>query len=150
MLSLWPPGPTAVESGIGISILSTPRAIDFDSEDGLRAARRPGRDGVILTEGKRRGLFLPQVWDGLPDARSFRARLRQKAGLAPDHWSGAIRAFRFTAETFKGKVAVQPSGRQTRVDRRTAMPGRAPFTTTGRSILLEHLAHGVEPAFSSK
>ncbi|MDA0704113.1 MAG: AmmeMemoRadiSam system protein B [Proteobacteria bacterium] len=94
--------------GIGISILSTPRAIDFDSEDGLRAALRPGLDGVVLTEGKRRGLFLPQVWASLPDAQGFVARLKQKAGLAPDHWSDEIRAFRFTAETFKGKLDVRP------------------------------------------
>ena len=114
--------------GIGISILSTPRAIDFDSEDGLRAALRPGAfgseaeavdalqpdvDGVILqAEGPdgqtRRGLFLPQVWASLPDAQGFVARLKQKAGLAPDHWSDEIRAFRFTAETFKGKLDVRP------------------------------------------
>jgi AmmeMemoRadiSam system protein A len=95
--------------GIAVSILSTPREMEFDSEEELRAALRPKRDGVILTAGKRRGLFLPQVWAGLPDARDFLERLKRKAGLAPDYWSDEIRAFRFTAETFKGKVAVQPA-----------------------------------------
>ena len=104
-------GATELNSlGLGISILSTPRPIAFDSEDKLRAALRPDRDGMILTEGKRRGLFLPQVWKSLPDAGDFLARLKQKAGLAPDHWSNEMRAFRFTAETFKGQVAVQPAG----------------------------------------
>jgi AMMECR1 domain-containing protein len=36
-----------------------------------------------LEEGKR-GTFLPQVWEDLSDPGQFIARLKHKAGLAPD------------------------------------------------------------------
>jgi uncharacterized protein len=39
---------------------------------------------VILEHGGRRGTFLPQVWDSLPDPRRFVQELKRKAGLAPD------------------------------------------------------------------
>ena len=85
---------------VSISILSTPRPIEFHSEGELISALRPDMDGVILSEGERRGLFLPQVWSSLPDPRLFLSRLKTKAGLASDRWSDQIRAWRFSTESF--------------------------------------------------
>lgn len=85
---------------IGISILSTPRPISFGGEAELIAALRPGVDGLILSEGGRRGLFLPQVWETLPEAPRFLAHLKQKAGFGPGYWSEGIEALRFATESF--------------------------------------------------
>ena len=82
---------------ISLSILGPPEEIAFASEEELIAALRPGEDGVILEEGKRRGLFLPAVWESLPEPAEFLRHLKRKAGLPPDHWSDSLRAFRFPA-----------------------------------------------------
>ncbi len=55
----------------------------------------PFEDGIILSDGNRRGLFLPQVWDQLPDPKDFLAHLKRKAGLPIDHWSTTMQAQRF-------------------------------------------------------
>ncbi|MGH8736295.1 MAG: AmmeMemoRadiSam system protein B [Burkholderiales bacterium] len=67
-----------------VSLLSTPESAEFGDEIDLLGRLRPGVDGVILEHGGRRGTFLPQVWDSLPDPRRFLQELRRKAGLAPD------------------------------------------------------------------
>jgi AmmeMemoRadiSam system protein B/AmmeMemoRadiSam system protein A len=82
---------------VSISVLTPPIEIAFASEEELLALLRPGIDGLILTEGPRRGLFLPQVWDSLPEPRAFLAHLKRKAGLSPNHWSPTLKAFRFRA-----------------------------------------------------
>jgi AmmeMemoRadiSam system protein B/AmmeMemoRadiSam system protein A len=68
-------------TGLEVSLLSTPKPILFKDDDDLVAQLRPGIDGIILECEGKRGTFLPQVWDGLPDARQFIAHLRQKAGI---------------------------------------------------------------------
>ena len=72
---------------IEVSILTLPERLKFDSPDDLLAKLRPGVDGVVLRVGSHQGLFLPQVWEQLPDKRKFLDRLaEEKAGLAPDAW----------------------------------------------------------------
>ncbi len=83
---------------IAISVLSPPQAMHFSSERDLLAQLRPGVDGLILSEGRRRGTFLPSVWESLPDATEFLRHLKLKAGLAPDHWSTTLQVERYTAE----------------------------------------------------
>jgi len=78
---------------IDISILGPASPIPVSSEAELIAALRPGRDGVILTEGARRGLFLPAVWDSVADAKDFIEHLKDKAGISK--WSPRVRAERF-------------------------------------------------------
>lgn len=85
---------------LGISILSTPRPILFRSEPDLVEQLRPARDGLILVDGKRRGLFLPQVWESLAEPRRFLAGLKTKAGLPEDYWSDELAIYRFTTESF--------------------------------------------------
>ncbi len=65
-----------------VSLLSTPERAEFGDEIDLLGRLRPGVDGVILEHRGRRGTFLPQVWDSLPDARRFMQELKRKAGLA--------------------------------------------------------------------
>ena len=79
---------------IEISVLSLPQPI------------RPehivaGRHGLIVTQGSRRGLLLPQVaeengWD----AQTFLAQTCVKAGLPADAWQQGATIEAFTAEVF--------------------------------------------------
>jgi AmmeMemoRadiSam system protein A len=85
---------------IEISVLTPPEPIDCDGEQALLAALVPGRDGVILAEGGCRGTFLPAVWEQLPRPELFLRSLKQKAGLAPDHWSDQLQAWRYRTESF--------------------------------------------------
>ena len=60
-----------------------------------------GHDGLIVEEGPRRGLLLPQVatergWD----RPTFLTQTCVKAGLKPDAWKSGARLFTFQAEVF--------------------------------------------------
>jgi len=60
-----------------------------------------GRHGLVVEEGLRRGLLLPQVateWGW--DARTFLAQACLKAGLPTDAWQRGARVFRFEAVVF--------------------------------------------------
>lgn len=85
---------------IEISILTQPVQMTIHSEEELKQQLRPGQDGLILSEGYHRGLFLPAVWDKLPDVESFVQHLKQKAGLPTDYWSSTIRCKRFASFEF--------------------------------------------------
>lgn len=83
---------------IHISILKPAEPVSFASEQDLLSQLQPGIDGLILEEGRRRGTFLPSVWEQLPEPELFLRHLKQKAGLAPDYWSENIRIYRYRAE----------------------------------------------------
>jgi len=83
---------------IHLSILTPAEPVSFSSEQDLLSQLQPGIDGLILEEGRRRGTFLPSVWDSLPEPKQFLRHLKQKAGLAPDYWSKTIRVYRYQAE----------------------------------------------------
>lgn len=82
---------------LSVSVLSAPVPLPAAREGDLLDALRPGDDGLILEDGSRRALFLPAVWEMLPDPRDFLAHLKRKAGLPPDHWSSTLRFHRFGA-----------------------------------------------------
>jgi AmmeMemoRadiSam system protein A len=84
---------------IHISILSESEPITFGSEEHLIQQLRPGIDGLILTEGMRKGTFLPSVWESLTEPRDFLRHLKQKAGLPADYWSNQIKVERYTTES---------------------------------------------------
>lgn len=85
---------------IKISVLTPPEPIAFSTETELLEAIEPGIDGLILSDGTRRGTFLPSVWSQLPTREGFLRHLKQKAGLAPNHWSPRIRVERYRTESF--------------------------------------------------
>jgi hypothetical protein len=84
---------------IHISMLTAPQPLPVASEAELLAQLRPFVDGLILSEGARRGTFLPSVWEQLSDPREFLRHLKRKAGLPDDYWSAAIEVQRYTAES---------------------------------------------------
>jgi AmmeMemoRadiSam system protein A len=90
---------------ISLSILSTPEALVFSSEEGLLRKIRPGIDGLILRQGEHQGTFLPSVWESLPEPEGFLRHLKQKAGLPEDYWSDSLQVLRYTAQQIKPSTA---------------------------------------------
>jgi len=86
---------------IEVSVLSAPEPMAFSSRDEALEKLRPGVDGVILTAGRRRATFLPQVWDELPDREEFISHLLMKAGLPPTFWDDSVRIERYTVAAFE-------------------------------------------------
>ncbi|NLO91979.1 MAG: AmmeMemoRadiSam system protein B [Elusimicrobia bacterium] len=73
--------PELQSTRIEISALSEPARVE--SPDAIT----PGRHGVILRNGEKQGLFLPQVWKELPAKEKFLEELCvQKAGLPGNCW----------------------------------------------------------------
>ncbi|MBT5512932.1 MAG: AMMECR1 domain-containing protein, partial [Rhodospirillaceae bacterium] len=87
------------EMHLSISVLSPQTPMAFKDEADFMRQLRAGRDGLVISDGNRRALFLPSVWEQLSDPAVFVSRLKQKAGLAPDHWSDTFRAQRFVTES---------------------------------------------------
>jgi len=87
------------ELGVHLSVLGPPEPLEVGCEEELLALLRPGVDGLILEDQGRRGTFLPQVWESLPEPRAFLRELRRKAGLAPEHWSETLRVHRYTVQS---------------------------------------------------
>jgi AMMECR1 domain-containing protein len=63
---------------------------------------------VMLTGRGARGLFLPSVWDQLPEAADFLRHLKAKAGLRPDDDLVGVHAERFV--TVKVDASALPAG----------------------------------------
>lgn len=80
---------------IEVSLLSPTERVAVADEADLAARLRPGVDGVILEYAGRRGTFLPQVWESLPEPRAFLAALKRKAGLPEDFWSAQMNVWRY-------------------------------------------------------
>jgi len=80
---------------VEVSLLSTPKPLRFADEDDILAQLCPGEDGIILEGAGRRGTFLPQVWDALPEPRKFMRELAKKAGLAADERLARCRVSRY-------------------------------------------------------
>jgi AmmeMemoRadiSam system protein A len=85
---------------VEVSLLSTTEAIEFATEQDALERIRPGVDGLILEHGGRRGTFLPQVWDNIPEPAEFLRQLKVKAGLKSDFWAPDVRLSRYTVMKF--------------------------------------------------
>ncbi len=78
-----------------VTVLGDLQPIAFSDEADLVRQLRPGTDGLLIREGDKRGVFLPAVWESVPEPRAFLKRLKHKAGFAPDYWSEGLEAWRF-------------------------------------------------------
>ena len=85
---------------VEVSVLSPSEALEFGSEQEALERIRPGIDGLIFEHGARRGTFLPQVWETIPDPAEFLRQLKRKAGLEPDVWADEVRLLRYTVVKF--------------------------------------------------
>ena len=66
---------------IEISLLSTPKEVQYTNFEDLRKKIRVGIDGVIIKQGGKQATFLPQVWEQLPNFDDFFTHLFHKAGI---------------------------------------------------------------------
>jgi AmmeMemoRadiSam system protein B/AmmeMemoRadiSam system protein A len=89
-----------------VSVLSPlePVPVSGPGEAEALAALRPGVDGLLLEAEGRRAIFIPAMWEELPDPAEFVGHLRRKAGLPPG-WSPGTRLQRFTAERYQEEGA---------------------------------------------
>lgn len=81
-----------------VSVLSPLEPVPVASEADALAALTPGVHGAVLECGRRRGVFIPEVWKQLPDKHDFLAHLKRKAGLPVDAWLPGTTLSRFTAQ----------------------------------------------------
>lgn len=80
---------------VEVSLLSPIQPIAFSSEADALAALRPGVDGVVLEYRHYHSTFLPQVWEQVPEPKTFLAHLKRKAGLPADFWTSELRLLRY-------------------------------------------------------
>lgn len=86
---------------IAVSLLSDPVPIEFSDEADLLFKIRPFKDGIIIKDANRQAVYLPSVWEQLPDKKEFLNSLKIKAGLRPDYFSKTFEAYRFEAVYIK-------------------------------------------------
>ena len=102
---------------IGAFLKEIPKDVDFEIfirgvKDSFKGEKlldkiEPEKDGLILKRAWFSGLFLPQVWEQLPDKIEFLENLCYKAGLSDkDAWKTAD-IYRFRVQAFKEK---EPNG----------------------------------------
>jgi AmmeMemoRadiSam system protein B/AmmeMemoRadiSam system protein A len=86
---------------VEVSLLSTPKPLRFADEADLLAQIEAGADGLILEAEGKRGTFLPQVWEELPEKRAFLTHLLRKAGLPADTRLARCKVFRYRVAKWK-------------------------------------------------
>lgn len=87
---------------IEISILTEPEFVEANGA--LLEKINPHKDGLILKYGFNAGLFLPQVWEQIPDKEEFLDNLCLKASLPPGTWKKPdAKIFRFHVQAFEEK-----------------------------------------------
>jgi uncharacterized protein (TIGR00296 family) len=94
---------------IEISVLTKPDLVEVQHPEEYLSLLEPGRDGLILQHGLHTGLFLPQVWETIPDPKEFLGALCYKAWLPDsDAWKDReTKLFRFRARVFR---EIRPGG----------------------------------------
>ena len=80
---------------VSVSLLSQPERIDFSSEADLLCKITPHKDGLIIRDGLYEAVFLPSVWDMLPEKLDFLKALKKKAGMNENYSSETMEAFIF-------------------------------------------------------
>lgn len=88
------------ELDLHVSLLTPLEPFPVESREDLLERIRPGSDGLLLDDPPHRAIFLPQVWESLPEPEGFLEELLLKAGLSRNHWSDSIRFFRYRVEEF--------------------------------------------------
>jgi len=116
---------------VEVSVLTTPKSIYYNQPSDLLTKLRPKVDGVVLEipirinnrQASAQAVFLPTVWEEIPDPAEFMSRLTLKAkrsleirlsvqakkqvrvNLAPNAWRGQQARIRtFQTENFEGPL----------------------------------------------
>ncbi len=83
---------------IDISLLSEPKQMFFLNEEDLLNKIVPFKDGIIIKDGNYQAVYLPSVWEEIPDKNLFLKSLKVKAGMKPEHFSKTFEAYKFETE----------------------------------------------------
>lgn len=86
---------------VEVSLLTPAVPMTYSDEADAIRRMQPGIDGMIFECYGRRGTFLPQVWESLPDPREFFSHLKQKAGFSPDFWSPDVKLYRYEVQKWR-------------------------------------------------
>ena len=87
---------------IEVSVLTKPELIRVNRPDEYLKKISQRKDGLIIRYGIASGLFLPQVWEKIPDKKQFLDNLCWKAGLPSGTWRlPDVKIYRFRAQIFK-------------------------------------------------
>lgn len=87
---------------LSVSVLTAPEPLPVVDEADLLRRLRPLTDGLIIESGSSHALFLPAVWEQLPEPALFLAHLKAKAGLDPHSPTKGLQAWRFEAVQLRG------------------------------------------------
>lgn len=90
---------------VEVSLLSELEPMHAKSEEIACSKLVPKRDGLVFKYGSHKATFLPQVWDQLPEAKTFLAHLKQKAGLAADFWHPEVLLYRYQVSKYRESAA---------------------------------------------
>lgn len=98
------------EITVEVSILTKPEKIQGNEENEILQEINSREDGLILENGHNKGLFLPQVWEKIPNKRDFLGQLCFKGGLSdPSTWlSDESDLYKFQVQAFKEE---EPNGK---------------------------------------
>lgn len=80
---------------ISVSILSSIERIKFKDEKDLLSQIYP--HGIIISDKGQRAVYLPIVWEQLPDREIFLNSLKEKAGFPANYFSRSFEAYKFNA-----------------------------------------------------
>ncbi len=81
---------------ISVSLLSPPTKISFIDEQDLLNKITPFEDGIIIRDEGHQAVYLPSVWEQIPNKVDFLNNLKMKAGLHPTHFSQTFEAFKYS------------------------------------------------------
>lgn len=86
---------------VSVSILTEPKKIDFNGEKDLLKKIVKNKDGIIIKDGEYQAVYLPSVWEQIPDKKEFLNSLKVKAGLDSDYFSDTLEAYKFETTYIK-------------------------------------------------
>ena len=88
---------------VHISLLTPPEPLPLGlNEMQLMKQLVPLKDGLILKQGHLHSVFLPQVWQQLPDPQEFLLHLKLKGGWSAKSPIEAIECSKFQVQEFGG------------------------------------------------
>ena len=82
---------------VSVSVLTPRTEIPHSSEEDLLRKLRPGIDGLTIESPDYRAVFLPVMWEQLPESQDFLKHLKLKAGMPANFWPTDMIAMRFEA-----------------------------------------------------
>ena len=90
---------------IEVSVLSANQKLQVPSEQALCRYLKQHQCGVILAEAGKRAVFLPQVWEKLPEPAQFLRHLKLKGGWPAHYWSPEMQVYIFQVRKTKANYS---------------------------------------------